>query len=232
MPNDYENPFLKQNTGWEKLRTEILHNNLFKTDTLYAYAKDVRLSYTQEQSIYPRFKEWHKLLSKFPNLPAMKMTLPIEPFKIYRGGSPNGFSWTMDKNIAIWFAGRFAAVYHHEGQKQKAKKLVHPVYEMTVTKDEVLFYYHGRGEHEVVLVPEKCAGKPKLIIKKKDALKRFHEARKKIPIAFSKAIWHDSDGNFNPEGKPEGTLDFKEDLIDEEFIAGIRREMEEEKNMD
>lgn len=65
--------------------------------------------------------------------------LPDGKFKIYRGGNKEGVSWTLDRTQAQWFAGRW--------QEN------HPVWEATVTRDDVIGYYNGRGEKEVIVYP-------------------------------------------------------------------------------
>ena len=61
---------------------------------------------------------------------------------IYRGAdNPEyeyGFSWTLDKNIAIWFANR------HEDRKPY-------VYECTVDKRDLICYFEIRNEKEVIV---------------------------------------------------------------------------------
>ena len=64
-----------------------------------------------------------------------------ETITVYRGlqrnASPEALSWTLDKNIAEWFANRF----DNNGEVIKA----------TINKKYVFAYIDGRGEKEIVL---------------------------------------------------------------------------------
>ena len=64
-----------------------------------------------------------------------------ENITVYRGiqkdATINALSWTLDKNIAKWFANRF----DNNGE----------VVEATINKKYVFAYLNGRGEKEIVL---------------------------------------------------------------------------------
>ena len=64
-----------------------------------------------------------------------------ETITVYRGiqkdATTNALSWTLDKNIAQWFANRF----NNNGE----------VVEATINKKYVFAYLNGRGEKEIVL---------------------------------------------------------------------------------
>jgi hypothetical protein len=68
------------------------------------------------------------------------------PLQVYRGGDPayeQGLSYTLDRQRAEWFASRFG----QDGE----------LFLTTVEDaDQILFYYDGRGEAEVVLHPDFC----------------------------------------------------------------------------
>jgi hypothetical protein len=65
---------------------------------------------------------------KFANLP--------DELVLYRGGSPDGWSWTLDRDVAGWFARRF-------GQGLRVHKHV-------VEKCNVDALFNGRGEKEIL----------------------------------------------------------------------------------
>ena len=170
LPNNHGNSWDIDPETFRGFRAwEMIKN--FNEGTVQGMAKDVMTAYTAEEIIYPRFQEGHKTLSNFPALPELTAMLPDVPFPVYRGGSPNGFSWTTSADIAAWFAGRVSAMYKERGQKNMAKKAALPVYIMIVKRDEVLFFHAGRNEREVVLIPEKCADKPTIFFDKKDTAK-------------------------------------------------------------
>ena len=67
--------------------------------------------------------------------------------KIYQGHTgdrDDGWSWTTDEKVALWFALRFSKMEGSEAQ----------VTEATVDKDNVLAYLLGRGESEILTSPE------------------------------------------------------------------------------
>ena len=87
------------------------------------------------------FKIWRDLFSAFKDnrvLENTKKHLP-ERFKVWRGGSPDGISWTLDENIARKFSER----------KYRRTKMVQC---REITRDEVICYLDGRGEKEIILL--------------------------------------------------------------------------------
>lgn len=63
-------------------------------------------------------------------------------FIAYRAGGLDGFSWTLDKEVAQWFHQRFADQFGSI-----------PFTEKTFSIDDVLFYTDNRNEKEVVILP-------------------------------------------------------------------------------
>jgi hypothetical protein len=65
---------------------------------------------------------------------------------VYRGysiaGNEHGYSWTLDRNKAEWFARRYAGSSEADGVF---------VASVEVNKNEVLAYFTGRNEAEIVL---------------------------------------------------------------------------------
>ena len=61
-------------------------------------------------------------------------------FIVYRGYThwENGYSYTLDKERAVWFANRF-------GQNGKVK-------EMLVRKEDVFAYTNSREENEIIIL--------------------------------------------------------------------------------
>lgn len=69
-----------------------------------------------------------------------------ETFTVYRGiqigESPIGFSWSLKKSTAIWFAQRF--------DNENAQ-----ICEMEINKKDVVLYTNERKEFEIILIPSK-----------------------------------------------------------------------------
>jgi hypothetical protein len=86
--------------------------------------------------------------------PQHRQQIPDKPFKIYRGGDAHGLSWSKWKKKAVFF------------QKRKMiKNPIHnpvpaftlpPLEEKTVHPDEVFFFYDGRSEKEIVIIPDEA----------------------------------------------------------------------------
>ena len=74
--------------------------------------------------------------------------MPVS-FPIWRGaGHPfpeSGLSWTTDRQKAIWFAKR-----NHQSKPHHGAHLAKGI----VQKKNVLAYFVGRGEKEIVILPE------------------------------------------------------------------------------
>lgn len=70
-----------------------------------------------------------------------------QKIKIYQGHTgdrDDGWSWTTDKSVALWFAQRFSQLEGSDAQ----------VTEATADKNDVLAYLLGRGESEILVSPE------------------------------------------------------------------------------
>lgn len=72
-------------------------------------------------------------------------TAPI--FRGQRHGDPYGISWTLDRDMAIWFASRL----RRAGE-------VPLLVSGTVARPRTLGYFTGRGEAEIVVAPEDVTG--------------------------------------------------------------------------
>ena len=84
---------------------------------------------------------WEFIFRVRPAPSCYKKDLP-DVMKLYRGGKPNGWSWTLDKEKGLWFADRNAMMNENSG-----------LYSVMVKKTDVLFHTDQRGEDEVVFIP-------------------------------------------------------------------------------
>ena len=80
------------------------------------------------------------LFNLLPTTKRLTRDLPRK-FKIYRGGHPDGDSWTLSREKAQWFSMMRCADKQYKGQVQ----------EKTITRDQALFYDNDREEQEVLL---------------------------------------------------------------------------------
>ena len=98
--------------------------------------------YVDSENIGQNYDVWSLLLEPFVGKDPWNTLheLPHDTFQIWRGGSRDGFSWTTDVKVAHWFANRW---------KQEL-----PVWTATVSKSDVIGFYDGRGEKEVIVHPD------------------------------------------------------------------------------
>jgi hypothetical protein len=122
-------------------------NNIKADEKMFSLVRD---GYTQSEFIHVELDKWKFMLTemyKYKRLARLPKEwvddLPDGEFHIYRGGTPDGFSWSLTKNVAKWFATRFKII-----------GIADKVYTMLVTKAEVLWYTDARNEQEVVLIPD------------------------------------------------------------------------------
>lgn len=87
-----------------------------------------------------RAEVWRRVLSLRKRPAALVRKLPNQ-FTAYRAGELSGFSWTLDKDVALWFANRF---------KEEFGEV--PVHERQFTKDDAVMYIEERNEKEVVIL--------------------------------------------------------------------------------
>ena len=87
-----------------------------------------------EQLLFLEFSDSHLMMNEedfkfFDELP--------NTIKIYRGGvDDKGYSWSLDKEKAEWFANRFNFDYE--------------VFEKTINKSDVIAYLNDRNEDEII----------------------------------------------------------------------------------
>ena len=94
--------------------------------------------------------KWVDILQRREPIDHFKRNLP-EQLTIYRGGYDWGLSWTTSKKKAEWFIWR--KTLHKPLYNPKPKKTKEPLSVLHVKKKDIMFYYNGRKEKEVVLIP-------------------------------------------------------------------------------
>lgn len=116
---------------------EIIANEKCNAEKL---ANLVMQVWMDSESPSTNIKIWRRLFSQMKNCRVFqksKKHLP-DKFKVWRGGTANGISWTTDKNTAHWFADRFNrndAVHCRE-----------------ITRDSAICYLGDRNEQEIILI--------------------------------------------------------------------------------
>ncbi len=88
-----------------------------------------------------RKSRWRKIFAVRDKIPSLTKELP-NTFIAYRAGELDGFSWTLNKEVAEWFYNRF-----------KTEFGVIPFNENTFSKSDAVFYTNDRDEQEVVIIP-------------------------------------------------------------------------------
>ena len=122
--------------------------------------------WTDSENIFEAEALWLRLLREPSRIVSRALMMTAEEreyldglpehITVYRGyshpGQNNGMSWSLSRDVAHRFAFRFAA----DAPGKVARR--------EITKDEVIAYFEGRGEQEIVLAPrrrQKGAGKTK-----------------------------------------------------------------------
>ena len=111
------------------------------------YIDVVKDWYTQTEIVYQDLQLW---IDTFKSIKNTKLLMDYDELNyfsnlpkkiiIYRGGvSKRGISWTLDKDIAEWFANRFKAI-NKGGQ----------LFEKKVFKNDCIAYFNGREEEEII----------------------------------------------------------------------------------
>ena len=124
-----------------KLYWYALREAYASSDNLYDYRFDVKLAFQSQENQ----KEF--LMTKRERI--FLQHLP-DQITIYRGMTVNeliektvGFSWTLKKEIAEFFAYEYTRNF-------RTNNLEKTVHEMTINKSEVMGFFNGREEFEIV----------------------------------------------------------------------------------
>lgn len=117
------------------------------------YWRNLGWIYSDSENLYQNRSEWRRVLSAgVPGREHMmcgeeraELAAMPERLTVYRGCSVkdhSGFSWTLERSVAEWFARRFK---REEGMV---------VLTATVDRGDVIAYLTGRNEAEVIAMPE------------------------------------------------------------------------------
>jgi hypothetical protein len=145
-------------------RYVFMHERPFRFNALQAvqdkfingedYWRVVGNVWTDSENIYQHFAAWKRLWgSDLAGRQAMmdedeleELAAMPEILTVYRGfelkSAQRGLSWTTNRDKAVWFAKRL--------REPRQKSLVA---QATVQKKDVLAYFNGRNENEVVVLP-------------------------------------------------------------------------------
>jgi len=113
--------------------------------------------WTDSENIFEAEALWLRLLNDASRRPGRALMMTAEErgvldslpprITVYRGyshpGRGNGMSWSLSREVARRFAFRFTV----DGQGRIARR--------EVGKDQVIAYFAGRGEQEIVLAPRR-----------------------------------------------------------------------------
>lgn len=149
----------------------VVYERAYRLDALLRYAERIEDDcnfwdtvggvWTDSENIHQSYDEWQDILHTLRPRRECIMdederealaALP-DTLKVYRGvraldgdyDGLEGFSWTLDRSQAVWFARRWAGV--NDGETAV-------VYTGKVAKADVIAYFSGRGEKEIVALPE------------------------------------------------------------------------------
>ena len=70
---------------------------------------------------------------------------------IYRGGiDDKGYSWTLNKDYAVWFANRWIMNGNLGDESNVTNRHETNVFEKTINKSDAIAYLSDRGESEII----------------------------------------------------------------------------------
>lgn len=151
----------------------VLHERPYRVDALYKaydewwmpndkeYWQMVSWMWIDSENIYEHKYLWKDLLTKqYSNSHFLMEESELETFNnlpdtitIYRGGMDDkGFSWTLSKEKAEWFANRWLMNGNLRDKSNISGKYPTQVFEKTINKSDALAYLNGRGEEEIIYV--------------------------------------------------------------------------------
>jgi hypothetical protein len=155
------------------------NESIRKMELMQKALDEIQEGFEGDEFIHPNYQEWKERLIFFKNNRQWyrhnrrREALPLRLW-IYRGGTPHGFSWTLSREKAYWFANRFSTV-----------GLGQPVYALPINREEVIWCSDERGEEEVVILPFNLRYEPILLQEakppdKEEYMERFLELAKEM----------------------------------------------------
>ena len=133
-------PLLKGKSYWYALRSSFE-----SSDNLLVYKGDINYAFTKAEPDreYLMTKKERDYLASLP-----------DKIKIYRGmtcvekaSKDFGISWSLNKSVAYFFKDTYGRNYSTNGLKKV-------VYEQTVNKKDVIAFFDGRNESEIIYLSE------------------------------------------------------------------------------
>jgi len=139
--------------------TVFMYERPYRTGAFFQYLPDMgytealstaRNVWVDSEDIFNSKKQWVRFFNdingsfdSFIGLDNLDLfqCLP-ETFKVYRGGTSQGLSWTLNKEKAKWFAKRHNSLY----------KTPNEWFSMDVLKKDVVGYIGDRDEDEIIIV--------------------------------------------------------------------------------
>jgi hypothetical protein len=129
-------PILKRKLYWETLREAYT-----MSDNLFIYRHDLKAAFIskEENRDFLMSKKEIKILKNLP-----------DKVKIYRGVTTDeiesndfGLSWSLNREVAEFFAFKYRRNYDTSSSLKT-------VVELEVDKNEIIAYFHDRGEEEII----------------------------------------------------------------------------------
>jgi len=120
------------------LLLKILHTKQYEdlTDEFFWYL--IVDTWVESELNHQQKDVWRELFALRKAPKHFTQDLPDKMY-VFRGGNPEGISWTLSNEQGQWFAERFG---DNEG-----------FWGMEIKKEDVRFYTNLRGEEEVVIIP-------------------------------------------------------------------------------
>lgn len=88
-------------------------------------------------------KKWIDLFKLFPISQELDKCLPTGNFIVYRAGSIDGISWTLNRGIAVW--------YYNRNKASKSEPKHNRFLSLRISRKDVFLYLNQLGEEEVII---------------------------------------------------------------------------------
>ena len=96
--------------------------------------------------LHKYIKKWIDLFKLFPRSHELDKKLPVGNFTVYRAGSIDGISWTLNRGIAVW--------YYKKNKASKIEPKYNRLLSLRISLKDVFLYVDQLGEDEVIINPK------------------------------------------------------------------------------
>mgnify|MGYP001195356467 FL=1 len=96
--------------------------------------------------LHKYINKWIDLFKLFPKSQEFYKYLPTGNFIVYRAGSIDGISWTLNRGIAVW--------YYNRNKASKSEPKNNRFLSLRISRKDAFLYLNQLGEEEVIIEPK------------------------------------------------------------------------------